>query len=360
MTVRARLGALPKGTPRVPPAASASAFYQFVEVNGVLFPQEEILNLIAGNGISLLGADDPGNNRTNVTITSLFCDNVVAVLADLPAPVAGVISLTSGSWCFVNDIDLGANSLVVPAGVTVFLTSEGKRLTSTHATATLDVQTATSLCTAEGLHFRNTGAGFGVRSVNGGTFYNRFELCMFEATIAFEQLAGGVIIDTSQVIGSTDGIRMNDNAGRVVVTSSVFTNAATRHINAEIGFSLQVIGCYFSNAATAIEFDGDPDHAVVSGCEFDSLTTGIRVLAGMQDCRVVGNSFSLCATIGITMAVAAVPAGGFSMVGNSFDLNGADYGPFTHLTARVNSKANVSSASPSILTPLLPETPIVP
>ena len=359
MTTRSRLAALPKGLPRVPPPTD-SGFYQRVEVNGVGFPPERIINFIAGNGISIVGADDPGNNRTNITITALFCDHVVRTLADLPGPVAGSINLTSGSWCFVQDLDLGANKLTVPAGVDAFLTAEGKRLTSSNGTATLDVATATSLVDCQGLDFVNTGAGRAVRSLNDGGFYSRFELCTFTAAgaVVFEQGTGGVLIDTCGFLVPGTGILMSDNAARVICTASHFTSAlgATAHIEANLGFSLQLTGCLLEVALIGVALVGDPDHCSINGNEFTVMDTGVSVTAaGMQDLRIQSNDFNTM-TFGIAMpAPANTPAGGLSLVGNSFSsISGANFSGFTHASAKVNSKANLGAAG------LLSETPIVP
>lgn len=69
-------------------------YYQLAQINGGLnLPQRPRFNFIAGTGVSLTGADDSGNNRTNITIAA----DAVSNLNGISTPVQTFSPGTAGS-----------------------------------------------------------------------------------------------------------------------------------------------------------------------------------------------------------------------------------------------------------------------
>ena len=350
------LGQSGKGIPRVPPGtASGELFYQEVEVDsGAAFPQELILNLIGENGVVLQGADQAGV-RTNVTVNLDACDHIVVTEADLPPLLGSSHILTSGSWCFVADLDLGNNNIVVPAGVSVELMGLNTDLTSAIVGPVIDVSTDTSHADIENLNILTNGGpgGSAIRSRCAAGDFNRITNSRVFGDIGILHESNGLIVEHCNGSNADQIIRQDGANTRLIVKASRWLGANYAIFVAD-GFSTQVWSSWFEFLAFGIGLPGAPDHCLVMGTEFANLGTAIDIpSAGMQDLKIRGNDFTLQG-VGIAMPAANVPTGGASIVGNAFSLIGFNFTGFTHLTARVNSKANLGPGG------LLSETPIVP
>jgi hypothetical protein len=355
-------------------------------------------DLLIWNGTEWVpGAPAPG-------ASSAF-DFVVETLADLPAPVAGVIELTDGSWAFKAPIDVGANIVRVPTGTTVLLKGMGgfqEKTLSGDDASVLDVQGSAYL---ETLSVEATAGVALAMSVNASVTST---MCSLTGGLEAMTMEAGLWRDSqSRLSGGTEGLRITGGSCNLVRTR---ISGGTENALAASGADVAAVwlnGCRLSAASTdTVRWDcsaGDfqaADTELVCGSggsacflhllglavqfvggrwEGDSFAPGVGLLIDGNLTRllqVVGvEAFSLasmierssgtvrqatvqgCASfsdvaVGITWAAASAPTNGLAIVGNTFD-TATPFSGFDHTDARVNSKANVDSAG------LMLETAIV-
>jgi hypothetical protein len=259
-------------------------------------------------------------------------DHVVLTTADLPAPVLGIITLTTGSWAFAAAINLGLDTIRVPAGVTVYLAGMGwDKVLSSGATNVIEVL-GTALI--EGLAI--TGAVDGL-AVQGGVLWMR--ACLITAAI--------------------NGTRLSVAATSELDAAQCEWRVASRCVFAQLGRRIRIVDSEFidtsgANLAIGVRVSGDLDYLALigvgqtAGSDFVQRTSGAQTWATVNGCRCV------VAGYGIAWAAANVPTNGLILIGNYFGAGTGAYNGLTHLSALVNSKGNTRAGA------LLSETPIVP
>lgn len=227
-------------------------------------------------------------------------DHVVYDMSDLPAVVAGQIALTSGSWAFVRDVDLGTVGLQVPTGVSVLL---GGRNGATLKSVT--VLRTNGMVLARGLNIE--------ASVN------------------------GIIAN-----GGNSDLRLYECA----------VSAGTRCVSVR-GQRLVVVGGCLVDASAGVFVSSDIGKLVMVGTCVKNCTTGVQYSAGAVRSALI-DAVQIDGQTGIDWAAASVPALGMAIVGCEFDCSVADFSGFTAASARVNVKACHNAAG------LMSETAIVP
>lgn len=333
-------------------------------------------------------------------------DHVVESVADLPAAVAGVRTLTSGSWAFVEAVDIGTDILRVPSGTTVLLKGMGgfsQKMLSGSGGAVLDIQGSAYIETL------SVNATAGVALAMSSNASVKSLMCAFFGDLEAVSL-GGVAVSwrdiSSHVSGGTDGFVMTGGLAYLEQTRILAgTDNAVSASGADVA-ALWMHGCQLSaNAADTLEWSCSAGELITedteilnSGAGFDCVSyllgltgqfvggrwqasgtgAGLRIGGNitriLQLANVAGYAMASfveyaagtvrqatiqgCATfsnvgVGVTWAAASIPTNGLALVGNTFD-TATPLSGFASTDARVNSKANIQAGA------LMSETAIVP
>lgn len=339
-------------------------------------------------------------------------DTIVTDLGDLPAPVAGVITLPSGSYAIKAPVDLGTNILDVPAGNSVLIKGMGltKVLSTNNAAPMLNVAGEAALETLalanaggsalqcsglanllfcrldasvgvavtqtsgrlRDLGSRFTGASNGM-SISGGDRTELIETLLQGGTGNALVLTGASVMEVR--LGSCDlessaapTLLVNAADSDLIVeeTDIRCTQANGDCIQVLSAGTLQFIGGKWStdiasrgnglhiagNVQGGLQVVGvhaeDISTSDASGEAFIVWTAGTVRRATVADCNT-----STTVSTAINWPAANIPTLGLTIVGNTWD-DPSPYVGFTHTTARVNAKANLFQ------TGLMSETPIVP
>jgi hypothetical protein len=338
-------------------------------------------------------------------------DHVVQSVADLPTPVAGNRTLTTGSWAFAAPVNIGDTTLYVPAGTTVYLRGMGhdKLLTNTgggvdailvegtasidglsvYSTAgrTLELASSTGAVQASGCRWEaggafptaivdghlqdtgstylNSGTGVCMATFSGGegvdlsgcsvTADNNAAAVQFVTANRFEAINTRFASNAP----SGDPVFLVNNANAVLrlVDSVIAFDAASVHgLRVTSADSVTITGGRFegsSNGYGLVFFGGGTVSGAImlDGVNFANITRGISYASGtIRAASVVGCRFK--GTTGMTWAAASVPTLGLAIVGNIFDVT-TPFSGFTAASAGVNAKANMDTAG------LMTETAIV-
>lgn len=377
----------------------------------------ELLASLITNDSSVPGATvkDALNNLL-VSGASAY-DHVVRTIADLPAAVAGIRDLTTGSWAFTEPIDLGSDILRAPSGTEVLLAGLGPSKTLTgDGAAVLRIEGTATLQTMSvganagggiGLHI-NSGALDRVTSF-GGQYSNAAGASSesvrqdagfwYDIGSTYGKFNGGTdayaIYTTSSEAHFTNCSFVGSNNGgnhRAIYAENVYQVTATDCICSAPGNTVELAGgslkltdcvLYCSNGASnVIRSSKGDDITIVGGQWFGSggpdgfLVDGNITSIQLSDiyCFSLGADLAFvdynAGTVGglqinncrvestvshaVNWPAASLPTLGTLIVGNIFDTSGAAFVGFTHASALVNSKANADSGG------LMSETPIVP
>lgn len=247
------------------------------------------------------------------TIEPSSYDHVVETLADFPAPVAGTITLTSGSWGLKAPINLGANILLVPVGTTVYLSGTG---------------------------WTNVLSGDGpVVEVRGN---------LLAGALAVTATAAGGEAILLAGIGATARLvecRLQASA----------TGSCVRSTEAEL---LGVIGGEWSGALYGLEINGDLHHVrMVSTVSLATVNTFVRHIGGAcESCDLQACIVQTSAT-GVHWPAVDLPSFNLGIEGCTFDTPAAISG-FTELDLRATLRGNYDVAVGAMNeTPIVPEAP---
>lgn len=336
-----------------------------------------------------------------VPLASVACfDHVVRSLADLPTPSAGAINLTAGSWCFAAPINLGANKLVVPNGVYVYLQGSGyaTQVTATGTVLQVDgeclvtafaAQTSTSIAlqvnatgrvasqlsywfaALDAVAVRNAGLWEGQNETIVGQVQVYDTTCMQQSAISTStipaiQLNGGEVMVSQSMLNANGAapslVELNSTSGICQLTNvDLYMPSPTASlVNVTGGVSLlQVIGGYWhgsnSSNGNGLLITGPASQLQLSMVTIRNLSTGVRYTSG----SVTSMLFDMCncaqsnGFVGVNWPAASIPGHSMLLVGNSWYVATPISG-FTAATANVNLKACAGN------TGLLSETPIVP
>jgi hypothetical protein len=329
-------------------------------------------------------------------------DHVVSSLSDLPAPAAGVITLTDGSWAFKASVDVGANVVSVPSGTTVLLKGMGgfnEKVLSGSNTRVLVLEgsayleslsidatagTALELATNASLVSNNcafTGTAQGI-TMSAGLW--RDSLSRVTGGAEAMVMTGGVLnLSQTRFLGGTEpalaasgpdvldvflqGCRLSASSTNTIrwdcpggnfyaVDSEVVCGDAGSACFANVlGLAVQFVGGRLNgNGGQGVLIDGNITRMLqlvgVQGFDLGSLVEhglGTVRQATLQACATFSD-----VAVGVTWAAADLPTNGLALVGNTFDTATPLVG-FDHTDVGVNSKANVSNAG------LMLETAIV-
>lgn len=336
-----------------------------------------------------------------VPLASVACfDHVVRSLADLPAPSAGAINLTQGSWCFATPINLGANKLVVPNGVSAYLQGAGPAATISASGTVLQVDgtavgvglSGTSTASGIALRINATGQFKGVHGywstglsavcvsaaglwedVNGDILggvasYDTTSLvqsAISTSTIPALAVNGGEVMAVNCALnanGAPSVVNLNSASGICTLSNTdlYMPSPTASLVNVTGGVSiLQVTGGYWhgstSNDGNGLLITGPAAQLQLSMVTIRNLNTGVRYTSG----SVTGMLFDMCncaqsnGFVGVNWPAASIPGHSMLLVGNSWYVATPISG-FSAATANVNLKACAGNLG------LLSETPIVP
>lgn len=241
-----------------------------------------------------------------IDVTSSAFDHVIRSVTDFPAAVAGVITLTTGSWAIAAPINLGTDQILIPAGTTVYMQGIGwdKVLTTTG-----DVLTVDGTLVAQGLALTGGNNGIVLHAGSEAFVTN----CRIHAAASCIRNNGCDQLSALGGYWTTDagagyGYRHSGNTAKGILLANILA---------------EDMGAFVHRAS------GTASSVTISGCT------------------------TISSTWGVNWPAASIPTQGMLIVGSAFNsvapLNG-----FTEASARVNVKACLGSAG------LLSETPIVP
>lgn len=363
--------------------------------------------LLRGNNIGdvLVWQGEPNGWVPGVGGESAW-DHIVTGLADLPTPVAGVITLTDGSWAFKASVDIGANVVHVPAGTTVLLKGMGgfgEKVLSGSDTRVLLIEGSAYIETLT-VEADNGGGGAAVELAN--VAFLQSQSCRFLGDTQGVTMSAGLWRDSlSRVTGGTEAMVMTGGtlnfsqtrllAGTEAALSAsgpdvleVFlqgcnlnaSSTSTVRWDCPSGFfyamDTELIcgdatsACFLNLVALGLQFVGGVfDGAGGIGLLIDGNITRMLQLSGVQGFDLASfvehssgtvrqATMQGCATfsdvaVGVTWAAADIPTNGLALVGCNFD-TATPLSGFTEADARVNLKACTLGGA------LMPETPIVP
>lgn len=329
-------------------------------------------------------------------------DHIVTELADLPTPVADVITLTSGSWAFKASIDLGPNTINIPAGVTVLLKGMGgfnQKVLSSEATRviilegsaymeslTLDAENGSALemtnaaslvsqaCVFDGdAQGITMSAGLWRDSLSRVTGGDQ-AMVMTGGTLNLSQTrfnpGTGIGIDFSGADVADvflQGVRVSPSEAAAIswdcpsghlyaVDTELVCGSAAPCVLVAVGLGLQFVGGRWSgDGGIGLEVNGNiTRHLQVVGVQGAGLSDFVQRTAGtVRQATIQGCSTFSDVAIGVSWASASAPTNGLLLVGNNFD-TATPISGFTAASARVNLKACTSAGA------LMAETAIVP
>lgn len=330
-------------------------------------------------------------------------DHIVEELADLPAPVAGVITLTDGSWAFKGSVDVGPNVVRVPSGTTVLLKGMGgfgEKVLSGDDTRVLLLEGSAYIETLD----IDAPAGAAVELTTNASLTTRS--CHFTGDSQGVTMSAGLWRDTlSRITGGAEAMVFTGGALNLSQTrflagteaalaasgpdvTEVFMQGCTLNassvntvrwdcpsgffhaVDTEFVCGDPTSPCFLSLVALGLQFAGGLfDGAGGQGLLIDGNITRMLQLLGVQGFDLASfleyssgtvrqATVQGCATfsdvaVGVTWAAANIPTNGLSLVGNTFD-TATPLSGFAATDARVNSKANVAAGA------LMAETAIVP
>jgi hypothetical protein len=246
-------------------------------------------------------ADGPGRflKLSTDLVVNLY-DYVIRTLDDLPTPSAGVITLTSGSYNLPDGLDVGANVLSVPAGVTVtFYGATDKTLTGSSGSGLFSVALGGSL-TVRGLTLSCSGFNTCVIVPETGVT-NRFIGTRFVSAVsgrnAIAIAAGGNIRGVVEVvgcevyspsIGSGHAFAINSD-GTLIVDGCSIDNDGWVLFNDHVDGRAIFSNCRIHTTATVCSVQAE---AIFDGCIMDcdrGLTSTSSALVQARGCRIVAS-----------------------------------------------------------------------
>lgn len=279
-------------------------------------------------------------------------DFVVRKFSDLPTPVAGIITLTDGSWIISSPVDIGTNTIRIPNGATVSLDGQapGARLSSSAAVA-LDIQ-ASAAVQLRHLAVSNA-VGDCVHVANDFLAEASIVDCDFDASnTCLLVTSGAVRVDAQRSKNFVNAI-IAQGVSEVAVSCSYFTSGDTAiEMN---GGSIIVTDCYFLNLNRAILVGaGGGNSMQLVACRLQNMATGISGAAGVTSATLSNVRLTNMGT-GISWAAANIPTNGLSIAACSFDNIATNLGGFTQASPRVILRGNLQAGG------LMSETiPLVP
>lgn len=318
-------------------------------------------------------------------------DTIVTALGDLPAPVAGVITLPSGSYAFKNSVALGANTLLVPAGNTCLIKGMGLgKVLSGSAGSVLNVK---GEAVVESLAV-SASAGVGILQDQAGSMLIASASRVTGGTVGYSITAGASRLVTCELIGGTsnalsasgasvDRVDFENTLIRADAAAAVLWNADDSDLyfmDVELRCTLANGTCFENTGAGTLQFIGGKWSTDIAS-RGNGLNINGNIQGGLQVIGVHGEDISTSDASGeafiryqsgtvrratvaqcntsttvstaINWPAASIPTNGLSIVGNTWD-DPTPYVGFTHASARVNAKANLLQSG------LMSETPIVP
>ena len=260
--------------------------------------------------LALLGPNrEPVHCRVrDLSVATDLYDHVVTSLADLP-PLSGIYyDLTPGSWAFPVPLNIGTNTIRIPAG---------------------DVY-------VNGLGWNNV-----ITATGNYTF----------------RVSGGNLLlkDMSMVAGTACIIVQSGSlyARNAYLAPSGGTGSAVRNSG---GLVIDFLGCTFSGGLYGCYVDGNVTQAYrLVDCDVSTGTAGVFHVSGtMPAFQIVGSRLS--AITGINWNTASLPTGGLLVNGCHFNCT-TNYAGHTPASALANYKCNSKTSGGA---GLLTETAIVP
>ncbi len=340
-------------------------------------------------------------------------DTVVQVKADLPAPVGGIIDLTSGSFAFKNAISLGSDRIRVAAGQSVLLKGMGAtKILSGSGSSIIEVLGDAIIETLVTLASSGPavvlGAGGRLRAVScvwesntdpglqqtggqlddtlsgydGGT--HAYQITGGESHLEGCNLTAGNMqaVNGSGSLGTLgvtlNGCRLLANTATTVVwnvtnadLSLIDTNVRCEQANGTCIEILAASGLAFIGGKWSTDFNSRGDGLVING----NITGGLQIVGVSGDdissSDISGEAFvrytsgtvrratmtdcntTTTVSTSINWPSANIPTLGLSIVGCMWD-DPTPYAGFTELDARVNVKANMDQGGQMSETPIVP------
>lgn len=265
---------------------------------------------IDGQEVDLLCPNRPPIRTFIAEVEGTAFDHVVRTFADLPTPVAGVITLTAGSWAIAASVDIGVNVLLVPIATTVYL---------------------------NGLGWNNVLSGDG----------------------PVLEVRGNLVAEQLSILSDADAIVLSSVTAVARLFECRLTAGATGScIQVLTAGELEVIGGEWLGVAPGatfgLEIDGDVAWirllSVACAASVDTFigyVSGTVEFAKVQACRVDAN------VQGIDWAALSMPNFGLVVEGSSWN-TALPFTGFNELDARVTSRGNYDTTGPMNETPITP------
>jgi len=343
-------------------------------------------------------------------------DTIVQVLGDLPAPVAGVIDLTSGSYAFKNAIALGVNRLRVAAGQSVLLKGMGAtKILSGAGSSLIEVagdaifETLVTLASAgpavllvAGGRMRAWSCAWESSSAQGleqtGGVLDDLQTRYTGATDAYEITGGESHLASCNLTGGTGSAMVATGAGlgslgvtfngcrclataadciewNVTGTDLFFTDTDVRCTQASgtcirllAASSVQFVGGEWSTDSASpgnglvIQLGGGAMGGLqIVGVSGEDISSGdvsgesfiLYTSGSVRRATIQGCNTAVSVPTTVNWTAFFMPALGLSLVGNLWD-DPNPYVGFSQFSPRVNAKANIDAGG------LMGETPIIP
>lgn len=191
------------------------------------------------------------------------CDQVWSSLADLPAPVAGVITIDqSGAFCVPGILDLQGNRLQYNAGSEIKVQGFGAvtseiRSTGLAANQPLITTSPGTDQTFEQIHLRHSSGGICVRALSGVNQTVEFYLVRF----------------SGEPLAVNSGIGVSPSGG-----------------------SISLYSCELKNLESGINTSEAADTIILEGCDIQQCVSAVHVESAVQSLSVIGNDFRQCTT----------------------------------------------------------------
>lgn len=298
-----------------------------------------------------------------IQISSLLPDTscvdfVINELSDLPTPVAGVITLVSGTYCFAPDVDLFNNRMVAPSGTNIHF-QHGGVIGAIDDAAFLEIQDGAVFEAFQWSISNNTGAATGqaVHCDAADGVFVFFTRCEFICT-------------------ATDGRAILHTGGLLSLLACRLTTATTLlELAATALNGTYLTQCYMSGATNIARVTGTHEGLFVNGGLWNGYSVGLSVEADIEDINFVGldtegfgdwiiwtagavrtveivnlraNAFGN----GITWPAANIPSRMLSVLNSHFEQT--PFVGFTATDARVFVRSSSGTAGPLSETPLVP------
>jgi hypothetical protein len=314
--------------------------------SGPIFTADRVGDILVWDGNEWL----PGSGASCV-------DFRIETLANLPAPVSGVITMESGLYCFSPDVDLVGNRLVVPSGASVKV-EHGGVLAAIDGAAVLEIQSG-ALFEASGFQIQNlTGAATGQAVLCNAAVddYAFFTRCDFRSTAsaghAISHTDGKLSLTLCQFLAGTTLLELAGATARTYLTQCDLTGSSMCIRVASAHESLFVTGGRWHNFGRGLSVDADIGNINFGSIDLEGFTEWIvRTAGAVRNVQIQGVTANNHGS-GITWAAANLPTRQMSIL-NSFFGNT----PFVGFTA---ADANVFIRSCAGVAGALSETAIVP